>query len=378
METFKINVSAGELDDLKQRLKACRWPDEIDGSGWAFGTDKAYLRELTNYWANDFDWRKVEGEINSLPAFLTEVNGCRVHFVHIKSGKPNSIPLILTHGWPGSFLEMLKLIPLLNGHEDISYDLVIPSMPGFGFSQKITQPGCNVQFIADVWVELMKSLGYDRFIAQGGDFGAGVTTAMALKYPQHLMGIHLNYIPRSYQPSLLREEALTVEETDFLKSLDHWFDSEGGYCHQQETRPLTLAYGLNDSPVGLLAWIIEKFHSWADCGENLESIFTKDELLTNVMVYWLTQTIHSSIRLYNENRKSPFHFGANGFVEVPVGIARFPYEEPFPPRRYIERGYRVIHWSEMPAGGHFAAMEQPKLLAKDILLFTSRLINVTV
>jgi len=228
--------------------------------------------------------------------------------------------------------------------------------------------------MGDLWHKLMKGLGYEKFGAQGGDFGAGVSTAMAMKYPEDMVGVHLNYIPGSYKPFISSGDTLTPEEIHFEASLAEWDDVEGAYGHQHATRPLSLAYGLNDSPVGLAGWIIEKFYYWADCKGNVENVFSKDELLSQVTLYWLTETIHSSIRLYHENSKAPFHFSQNDYIKIPVGIARFPLEEPFPPRHYIERGYNIQHWTDMPAGGHFAAMEQPELLAGDIRNFFSKII----
>jgi pimeloyl-ACP methyl ester carboxylesterase len=220
----------------------------------------------------------------------------------------------------------------------------------------------------------MKELGYEKFGAQGGDFGAGVSTMLALKYPRHVTGLHLNYIPGSYTPYVAEGETLTPEEIQFEKNANDWYLREGAYSHQHSTKALTLAYGLNDSPIGLCSWIVEKFYGWADCKGNIENVFTKDELLANVTLYWVTQTIHSSIRLYNENTQCRLHFSKDDFVKVPVGIAKFPLEEPFPPRKYIERGFNILHWSDMPAGGHFAAMEQPELLAKDITQFFRELV----
>jgi pimeloyl-ACP methyl ester carboxylesterase len=293
---------------------------------------------------------------------------------HIKSEKQNSVPLIITHGWPGSFLEMMKLIPFLTGSK-ISFDLIIPSIPGFGFSQKINNPGCNVWFIADLWSKLIKELGYKKVVAQGGDFGAGISTALALKHSEIISGLHLNYIPGSYRPFLPPGKQLTEDENLYIKSAENWYEKEGAYAHQHRTKPLTLGYGLNDSPVGLCAWILEKFYGWSDCSGDIETVFSKNELLSNISLYWFTETIHSSIRLYNENSKAPMHFSANDFVNVPVGIARFHKEEPFPPRKFIERGYNIQHWTDIATGGHFAAIEQPSLLAGEIIAFTEKFLH---
>ncbi len=268
---------------------------------------------------------------------------------------------------------MNKLIIPLTTDPECSIDLIIPSIPRFGFSQKINTPDCNLWFIGDLWSKLIKELGYEKVLAQGGDFGAGISTALALRHPENMLGLHLNYIEGSYFPFLPRAEKLTEEEIQFQKSAEDWSTMEGAYSHQQRTKPLTLAYGLNDSPVGLCAWIVEKFYSWSDCNGNIESVFTKDELLSNVSLYWFTETIHSSIRLYNEDSRAPLHFSKNDFINTPVGIAKFHKEEPFPPRKFIERGYNVQHWTDIPVGGHFAAMEQPALLANDIIQFAKEL-----
>lgn len=369
VRSFHVDIRTEVLDDLRVRVRQTRWPDEITKSGWTYGASLSYMKELARYWVEEFDWRAVERSINLHPNFIARIDGYDVHFLYIKGKGRKSIPLIITHGWPGSFLEMMKLIPLLTDATEPTFDLVIPSMPGYGFSQKVSAPGCNVFLMAELWCKLMRELGYESFGAQGGDFGASISTALALRHSKHLLGVHLNYIPGSYSPYLRPGESLTPEEVKYEKDADHWYDREGAYSHQQRTKPLTLSYGLNDSPVGLCAWLIEKYHGWADCRENIENVFTKDELLANATLYWVTETIHSSIRLYNENSKVPMRFTKDDFVKTPVGISHFPLEEPFPPRRYIERGFNITHWTSMPAGGHFAAMEQPELLAKDIRKF---------
>jgi len=354
------------LADLCERIERTRWPDEITGSGWEYGANLSYMKELADYWLNTFDWRKTENEINAYPNFIADIDGYKIHFLHVKGKGNTSLPLIITHGWPGSFLEMMKLIPLLTNGNEFTFDLVVPSLIGYGFSQKITTPGCNAHLMGELWCKLMKELNYEKFGAQGGDFGARVSTALALRNPQNVIGLHLNYIEGNYTPYLPEGENLTPEEIQFEKDANDWYDREGAYSHQQRTKPLTLAYGLNDSPIGLCAWLIEKFYGWADCKGNIENVFTKDELLANVTLYWVTETIHSSIRLYNESSKAPLHFIKGDFVRVPVGIARFPLEDPFPPRKYVERGFNIRHWTNMPAGGHFASMEKPELLAEDI------------
>jgi pimeloyl-ACP methyl ester carboxylesterase len=373
IQPFSVNVPQKVLDDLKLRLQLTRWPDEIAGSGWNYGADLSYMKELTAYWQNTFDWRKTEKEINAYPNFIAHINGHRIHFLHIKGTGKRSLPLIITHGWPGSFLEMMKLIPLLTGDGDFSFDLVIPSVPGFGFSGKFTQPGGNSAFVADLWHQLMLTLGYDRYVAQGGDVGAGISTWLSLKYPSNIIGLHLNFISGSYKPYLPDGEKFAEEVLAFQKTVADWSAREGAYAYMHATKPLTAAYGLNDSPVGLCAWIIEKFNGWSDNKGNIENTFTKEELLANVTLYWITQTIHSSMRIYNENSKKPLAFEKDDFVKVPVAFAKFPKELPTPPRSYIEKGFNIQRWTVMPAGGHFAAVEQPKLLANDVKDFFSNL-----
>jgi len=376
IESFSVKISEQAIKDLQSRLKQTRWTDEILNSEWNYGAKLSYIKELTAYWLNEFDWRRTEEEINSYPNYICDIEGIKIHFLHIRSKKKNPIPLLITHGWPGSFLEMMKLTSLLTSHPELSFDLIIPSIPGFGFSQKINTPGCNLWFIADLWSKLIKELGYEKVIAQGGDFGAGISTALALKHPEDVLGLHLNYIPGSYFPFLSETEKLTEEEILSQKNVEDWYTTEGAYWHQQRTKPLTLAYALNDSPVGLCAWIVEKFYGWSDCNGNIENVFTKDELLSNVSLYWYTETIHSSIRLYNENSQVPLHFSKNDFVNTPVAIARFHKEEPFPARKFIERGYNIRQWTDIPKGGHFAAMEQPALLANDIIQFAKTLNHI--
>lgn len=285
------------------------------------------------------------------------------------------MPLVVTHGWPGSFTEMLSILPLLTnpaayGFDPAeSFDVVVPSLPGFGFSDPPRTEGMNVFRVAEIWVELMGALGYDRFAAQGGDIGAGVTTALGLRHSQHLIGIHLNYVPGSYRPSTVTGPPLTEAEVLFSSEVAQWYDENGAYALLQGTRPQTLAYALNDSPAGLAAWILEKFRDWSDCNGDLYSRFSRDELLTNVTLYWMTQTIASSFGMYVEGRKSPLHFSPNDFIRSPCAIACFPKEISKPPREWVERGYNVRRWTTMPRGGHFAAAEEPELLAGDIRAF---------
>jgi len=370
---FKCQIPQTAIDDLKLRISQTRWTDEIKDSGWKYGASLSYLKELAEYWLNEFDWRKVENKINQYPNYIAEIEGNKIHFLHIKGKGKISVPLIITHGWPGSFLELCKLIDPLTADPAFSFDLIIPSIPGFGFSEKITSPGCNLWFISELWSKLIKKLGYQKVIAQGGDFGAGISTALALKHPENMLGLHLNYMHSSYFPFLSQTEQLTEDEIQYQKKAADWYIKEGAYSHQHRTKPLTLGHALNDSPVGLCGWIVEKFYGWSDCNGNIESVFTKEELLSNISLYWFTKTIHSSIRLYNETTLAPLHFLKNDFIHTPVGIARFRKEEPFPPRRFIERGFNIQQWTDIASGGHFAAMEQPLSLANDIIQFAKSL-----
>jgi len=370
---MNIAVPEADLADLKERLARTRWPDEITNSGWTYGFDSATLRDLRDYWLDHFDWRRQEAAWGQLPHFQTEIQGLKIHFVHLRGKGPNPLPVVITHGWPGSFLEMLKLIPRLadpqqfGGSADEAFDVVVPSLPGFGFSERPHTPGWNTFKIADAWAELMQRLGYDKFVAQGGDFGANISTLLARKYPQRVVALHLNYIPGAYLPFVDEREApMTEEERAFQASDARWMEDKGAYSHVQRIQPMTLAAALNDSPMGLATWIIDKFRDWADCDGEVERRFTKDDLLANVSLYWLTGTIGSSMRLYLESSRAPLHFAKNERISVPCGVARFLKEEPFPPRSWVDRVYNVRRWTEMPKGGHFAAWEEPELLAKDL------------
>jgi len=376
---FTLPYSDAAVADLRRRLASTRWPDSIPGTGWDYGADLDYMRELCHHWQNDFDWKKQIDLLSQFHHFRYTSDGFGVHFIHECGRGPSPMPLILTHGWPGSFLEMLRIIPLLtdpaaHGADPAdSFDVVVPSLPGFGFSDRPSRAGTNNYCTADLWAGLMHELGYSKFAAQGGDFGASVSTILGLRHAERLIGLHLNYIPGSYRPYLERGTELSDVEKVFLADNDRWYDNWGAYAHVQRVEPQTLAYALNDSPVGLAAWIMEKFRDWADCGGDVERCFSKDELLSNITLYWMTETIHSSCRLYYESSKAPVHFAEGDYISVPCGIARFPVEEPFPPRPWIERGYNIQHWTDMPTGGHFAAAEKPELLAADIRAFFRRL-----
>lgn len=372
-EKFTIAVPDAVLADLARRLEAMRWPDEIANDEWQRGTNLGYLRGLVGYWRQGYDWRKQEAALNRLPQFRVALDDLRIHFVHVRGKGPRPLPLIISHGWPGSFAEMVKLIPLLadptahGGRAEDAFDVVVPSLPGYGFSDPPRAAGMTPAAIAALWAELMTALGYERFAAQGGDWGAGISTALALAHPERLVGLHLNFIAgRFLLGGTLNEPPPDGLAGAYLAQLRAWWDAEGGYHHLQGTKPQTLGYALNDSPVGLAAWIVEKFRTWSDCGGDVERLFSRDELLTNVMIYWVSGTITASTRLYYESREQPLRLSPQNRVTPPVAVALFPKEIAMPPRALAERGYNIQRWTPMPEGGHFAAMEQPELMARDI------------
>ena len=373
IEKFKVDIPQSELDDLKERIKKTRWPDEINNSEWKYGTNLSYLKELADFWIKEFNWRTIEKNINAYPNFIATIDGTKIHFLHVKSKTKNAIPILITHGWPGSFLEMIKIIPYLTDSEDLAFDLVIPSIIGFGFSEKPTDHGSDYGYNADVWHKLMIKLGYNQYGLQGGDIGAGISIKIAQKYPDNIIGLHLNYISDSFKPYVKENQNLDTNLKKFRKRINKWNEKEGAYASIQSTKPLSLAYGLNDSPIGLCGWIIEKFNAWSDNDGHIENSFTKQELLANVTLYWLTQTIHSSTRMYHEISLNPLKFGKDDFVRIPVGFANFPKEIPIPPRAYIEKGLHIVHWTDISKGGHFPALEQPELLADDIIKFFKNL-----
>jgi pimeloyl-ACP methyl ester carboxylesterase len=372
-QPFLVHVEEKVINDLKKRIQQTRWPVGKSPNGWQNGVSISYLKDLVDYWLTGFDWYSIEKKINGYPNFIADIQGHHIHYLHVKGTSKNSIPLIITHGWPGSFIEMLKIIPLLTKNDDITFNLVIPSLLGFGFSEKPSKKGANSKLMSTLWVKLMKELGYDRFMVQGGDFGADVSTQLALHYPDNVIAVHLNYIPFDFAPFLKPGEQLTREETDAEKKAQAFFQAEGSYAQQHISKPLTLSYALADSPVGLCAWIVQLFHSFSDRSKELDDLFDRDDLLANVTLYWVTETIYSSIKLYSEILTSPLKFGETDFVNPPVGIAHYPFPDGFAARRFIERGYNVQYWKDLPKGGHFAAMEQPELFAKDLQEFARSL-----
>jgi pimeloyl-ACP methyl ester carboxylesterase len=371
---FRIEIPDTVLDDLRERLARTRFPDQLEGAEWSYGTELSYHKELVEYWRDKFDWRAQEARLNRFEHFKTEIGGGDVHFIHARSAAADALPLVITHGWPGSVVEFLDLIPLLTdpaahgGNAADAFHVICPSMPGYGFSDAPRQPGFDVQSVAEANVELMARLGYRRYGAQGGDWGAFVTNWIGLLDPEHCAGIHLNMVFAFPPPGSDPSEGLSDDEKQALADTQHFQAEETGYQQIQGTKPQTLGYGLNDSPSGLAAWIVEKFRTWSDCGGDVEKSFTKDELLTNIMVYWVTQSITSSTRLYCENRRQG-RMGLDRRVEIPTGCAIFPKEIYRAPRKWAEQRFNVTHWTTMPRGGHFAAMEEPELMAQDLREF---------
>lgn len=359
---FQINISQEVLDDLQARLARTRWPEKPAAGGWTSGTDIAYLKELTAYWQTQYDWRKQEAELNHLPQFTIALDGTGVHFVHVKSKKSNAPALLLTHGWPDSFFRFYKVIPMLA--ED--FDVVVPSIPGFGFSDPVA---LSSDTVATLWSKLMKDvLGYDTYFAAGGDIGSIVTKSLANQFPKQVKAIHLTDV--GYPTGQEDMSTMSAPEQEFASFIQRWFFAEGAYNMIQSTKPQTLAFGLNDSPVGLAAWILEKFKTWSDHKDNLESCFTKDELLTNIMIYWVTQTIYASVRMYQVDAGSmwsgvPF---SEQYVKTPAAVAVYPAEAPVP-IEWAQRKVNVQRFDKKARGGHFAALEVPEEWSNDLKSF---------
>jgi epoxide hydrolase len=369
MRPFRIDIPDDALDDLRMRLARTRWPEAECVDDWSQGMPLAYTRDLADYWANDYDWRSREAALNRFDHYITEIDGLDIHFIHQRSPHDDAFPLVITHGWPGSIVEFHKVIePLTNpasGRAEDAFHVVCPSLPGYGFSGKPTRTGWGVEKIAAAWETLMVGLGYERYGAQGGDWGAAVTTQMGRNSSRsegHCAAIHLN-MPIGAPGKL---DNPTEEEKAALAALSQHRKWGTGYSKEQSTRPQTLGYGLVDSPVGQLAWIVEKFWAWSDCDGHPENAFSRDELLDNVMLYWLTGTAASSARLYWESFRV---WGQLNRVELPTGIAAFPKEILKSPRSWCEPMYNITHWAAMPRGGHFAAFEQPELFVEDLRAF---------
>jgi len=372
-----IEVADADLHDLRERLERTRWPEPETGEGWSQGVPLHYLRDLCRYWAAEYDWRATEERLNALPPYRTVIDGLGVHFLHVRSPHADALPLVITHGWPGSIVEFLKVIgPLTDptahgGDAADAFHVVCPSLPGFGLSDKPTRTGWGIERIAAAWIELMTRLGYERYGAQGSDWGTSISALIGQRDPEHVVGVHLT--PPLAPPDPTTFDDLTERERAALASIEHDAEWESGYSREQATRPQTIGYALVDSPVALAAWIIEKFWAWTDCDGHPENVLTRDELLDNLMLYWLPRTGASSARLYWESirRVDAWISGAaTDAITVPTGCSIFPKELQRPSRRWAERRFLDIrYWNEPDRGGHFAAFEQPELFVEEVRAF---------
>ncbi|HZO95757.1 MAG TPA: alpha/beta fold hydrolase [Gaiellaceae bacterium] len=377
VEPFRVEVAEEELDDLRLRLRRTRWPERETVADWSQGVPLAYLQDLCRYWAEDYDWRATERRLNALPQFRTTIDGLAIHFLHVRSPHPGALPLVITHGWPGSIVEFLEVLgPLVDpprhgGDARDAFHVVCPSLPGYGFGDKPERPGWGVERIADAWAVLMARLGYDRYGAQGSDWGTSVSACLAQRDPEHVAGIHLT--PPLAPPDPETLDDLTERERAALASLEHAAAWDSGYSQEHATRPQTIGYALVDSPAALCAWILEKFHAWTDHDGDLESILTRDALLDNVMLYWLPRTGASSARLYWQSMRQVNEWISGAVadsVTVPTGCSIFPKELQRPSRRWAEKRFLDIrYWNEPERGGHFAAFEQPRLYLDEVRAF---------
>ena len=374
LRNFRVEVGEEQLVHLRDRLRATRWPDRETVEDWSQGVPLAYVEELCRYWAEEYDWRRAEAGLNAFPQVVTEINGLDIHAIHARSPEPDALPVIITHGWPGSVVEFLKVMgplsdPVAHGGDAAdAFHVVCPSLPGYGFSGKPTSTGWGVGRIASAWSELMARLGYARYGAQGGDWGSAVTTALGHQDPDHLAGIHLNMPVVPFGSIDMAD--MTPGERAAMDSLADYRRQESGYAKQQSTRPQTLGYGLVDSPVAQCAWIVEKFAAWTDGDGHPEHALTRDEILDNIMLYWLTGSGASSARLYWESFGSDLGGGAREPVGVPTGCSIYPKEIIRISRRWAEHGFSDIrYWNELDRGGHFAAFEQPELFVDELRSF---------
>jgi pimeloyl-ACP methyl ester carboxylesterase len=363
---FRIDVPEADLEDLHRRLRATRWPEKEAVEDWSQGVPLSYAQEICAYWAEEFDWRPWEAKLNAWPQFLTEIDGVDIHFLHVRSRHENATPLILTHGWPGSVLEFHKIIdPLVNptahgGKAEDAFHVVVPSLPGYGWSGKPTGPGWGVEKIGDAWAALMARLGYDSYVAQGGDWGSAVTSCIGAQDPEHCAAIHLNML--MMRPTTPPYEMIESEQTA-AKKLKYYNDWDSGYSKEQSTRPQTMGYGLADSPSGQCTWIIEKFWAWTDCNGHPENALSRDEMLANISIYWLTNSAASSARLYWQS----FRRSKQDPVTVPMGYTIFPHDISYSSRRWAESRFsNIIHWNEQEKGGHFAAFEVPDVFVEEL------------
>ena len=382
---FRIDIPEAQLDDLRDRLRRTRWPQEIgDNSNWQAGTNLAYMRDLTDYWLNQYDWRGQERAMNALPQFRTMIDEIPVHFVHVKGKGPSPMPLIINHGWPWTFWDMRKIIgPLTDpaahgGDAADAFEVIAPSLPGFAFSSPLTTPGIYFTPTADLWARLMTRLGHERFATQGGDIGAFVSAMLGHKYADRVIGAHLHLL-MALKPPFPTAEDFAPEEAEWGKKGAAFFADGSGYMQIQRTRPQTISFAMHDSPVGLAAWLIEKRRAWSDCGGDIESLFTRDDLITTAMIYWLTETYESSARHYYEARPEKFlpaHVhDRTPVVEVPTAALQFKGDVWLQPRKWAERYYNLQRWNVVEKGGHFAPMEAPEVLVDDIREFFRQLRN---
>ena len=375
LRPYVVDIPQIELDDLRRRLRATRWPDQMPGQEWVYGAELTEVQAVVEYWGERYDWRAAEAELNRHPQFVTQIDGERVHFLHVRSSHDDATPLLLTHGWPGSIVEFLELVtPLSEPAEgQRPFHLVIPSLPGFGLSGPTVTPGVDPARIARMWATLMAGLGYDRYIAQGGDWGAIITGLLGEHDPAHCAGIHLNMVTTRPNPELM--ESATPAEQEIVADLMRFQAEETGYQQIQGTKPQTLAYALTDSPAGLAAWIYEKFHTWSDLGEHGTVFDThdRDTFCTNLMLYWLTNTAGSAARIYYEHLHNSRKLAVK--VTVPMAGAVFPAEIYRSSRRFAETIFDVVHWSEFDRGGHFAALEQPDALTADLRSFVDQILG---
>lgn len=364
---FKIDIGDAQLDDLKRRLRATRWPDKETPGDWSQGIPLQYMQEVVAYWAETYDWRAREASLNRFEQFRTTIDGLGIHFIHHRSPHPGALPLLMTHGWPGSIVEFQKVIGALadpttyGGSASDAFHVVCPSLPGFAFSDKPAAPGWNVERIGRAWGVLMRRLGYTKYVAQGGDWGAIITTAIGLNDTANCLGIHLNMPIVMPDPQTMGD--LTDQEKSALAGLQHYTDVDSAYAKQQATRPQTLGFGLADSPSGQAAWILEKFWAWTDCNGHPENVLSRDEMLDNVMLYWLTNSGASSARIYWES----MHAVNRDPVMIPTGISMFPKEIFRCSKRWAEKRFQnLVYWNELGKGGHFAALEQPALFIDEV------------
>lgn len=372
---FEVEASDEEITDLRERLARARWPDQLPDVGWDYGTELSYLRELCSYWREDYDWDGYRERLNRFEQFVTTIDGQRIHFYHVRSPEPDATPLLLSHGWPGSIAEFLEVLGPLSdpaahgGDSGDAFHVVAPSLPGFGFSGPTTERGWGIRRMTDAFAELMDRLGYDRFVAQGGDWGGLISADLGARYSDRLLGLHANML--FVRPSTVEDafERLDEQGQRDVEATGEFQETETGYQEIQSTKPQTLAYGLTDSPVGLAGWIAEKFHTWGD-GDDPDAWFGRDRLLDNVSIYWLTGTINASMRVYYE---TDLEAAIPSSVDVPTGHARYPGEIYKVPRVWAEDVYDIVHWAEQLEGGHFAAMEVPELFVEDVRAFARKL-----